>query len=107
MLDLLQFTNDPLLARRCDALEGLRLVVDLERCSPATRAWCLYEWDHTVFLHGLDALNLTGMSAEDRGAIVKSIDIGQSECEDPSDKVMILQNIIDHYGSLDKERTQE
>ena len=37
MLDLLQFTNDPLLARRCDALEGLRLVVDLERLGKAER----------------------------------------------------------------------
>ncbi len=37
MLDLLQFTNDPLLARRCDALDGLRLVVDLERLGKAER----------------------------------------------------------------------
>jgi hypothetical protein len=37
MLDLLQFTNDPVLARRCDALEGLRLVVDLERLGKAER----------------------------------------------------------------------
>ncbi len=37
MLDLLQFTNDPLLARRCDALEGLRPVVDLERLGKAER----------------------------------------------------------------------
>ena len=37
MLDLLQFTNDPALARRCDALPGLRLVVDLERMGKAER----------------------------------------------------------------------
>ncbi|MEY4712603.1 MAG: hypothetical protein RIS88_2053 [Pseudomonadota bacterium] len=37
MLDLLQFTNDPQLARRCDALDGLRLVVDLERLGKAER----------------------------------------------------------------------
>lgn len=37
MLDLLQFTNDPLLARRCDALDGLRPVVDLERLGKAER----------------------------------------------------------------------
>jgi HpcH/HpaI aldolase/citrate lyase family len=37
MLDLLQFTNDPVLARRCDALDGLRLVVDLERLGKAER----------------------------------------------------------------------
>ncbi len=30
MLELFQITNDPALARRCDALDGMRLFVDLE-----------------------------------------------------------------------------
>lgn len=30
MLELLQITNDPALARRCDAMDGMRLFVDLE-----------------------------------------------------------------------------
>lgn len=37
MLDLIQITNDPALARRCDALEGIRLFVDLERMGKAER----------------------------------------------------------------------
>jgi hypothetical protein len=37
MLDLIQITNDPDFARRCDALEGLRLFVDLERLGKAER----------------------------------------------------------------------
>lgn len=37
MLDLIQITNDPALARRCDALEGIRLFVDLERLGKAER----------------------------------------------------------------------
>ncbi len=37
MLDLIQITNDPTLARRCDALEGMRLFVDLERLGKAER----------------------------------------------------------------------
>ena len=37
MLDLLQITNDPALARRCDALPGMRLFVDLERNGKAER----------------------------------------------------------------------
>lgn len=37
MLDLIQITNDPDFARRCDALEGLRLWVDLERLGKAER----------------------------------------------------------------------
>lgn len=37
MIELIQITNDPDLARRCDALDGLRLLVDLERMHKAER----------------------------------------------------------------------
>lgn len=37
MLDLIQITNDPAIARRCDALDGMRLFVDLERAGKAQR----------------------------------------------------------------------
>lgn len=37
MLDLIQITNDPAFARRCDALPGMRLWVDLERNGKAER----------------------------------------------------------------------
>lgn len=37
MMDLLQITNDPDVARRCDALDGMRLFVDLERLGKAER----------------------------------------------------------------------
>lgn len=37
MLELFQITNDPALARRCDALGGFRLFVDLERLGKAER----------------------------------------------------------------------
>ncbi|MDB5942473.1 MAG: Aldolase [Ramlibacter sp.] len=37
MLELIQITNDPAFARRCDALEGMRLFVDLERQGKAAR----------------------------------------------------------------------
>ena len=37
MIDLLQITNDPALARRCDALPGMRLFVDLEVHGKAER----------------------------------------------------------------------
>ena len=37
MLDLIQITHDPAFARRCDALEGMRLFVDLERLGKAER----------------------------------------------------------------------
>lgn len=37
MLELIQITNDTELARRCDALDGMRLWVDLERLGKAER----------------------------------------------------------------------
>src|SRR6187551_1860569 len=37
MLDLIQITNDPAFARRCDALDGMHLWVDLERMGKAER----------------------------------------------------------------------
>lgn len=37
MLELIQITNDPALARRCEALGGFRLFVDLERMGKAER----------------------------------------------------------------------
>jgi citrate lyase beta subunit len=37
MLELIQITNDPAFARRCDALGGFRLFVDLERRGKAER----------------------------------------------------------------------
>jgi hypothetical protein len=37
MLELIQITNDPAVARRCDALPGFRLFVDLERNGKAQR----------------------------------------------------------------------
>ena len=37
MLELIQITNDPAFARRCDELDGMRLVVDLERLGKAQR----------------------------------------------------------------------
>ena len=37
MLELIQITNDPAFAQRCDAVDGLRLCVDLERLGKAER----------------------------------------------------------------------
>lgn len=37
MIELIQITNDPAFARRCDALQRLRLMVDLERLGKAER----------------------------------------------------------------------
>jgi len=51
MLELIQITNDPDLARRCDELGGFRLFVDLERMGKAER-----QAGRNTFIsaHGLD-----------------------------------------------------
>jgi hypothetical protein len=51
MLELIQITNDPVFARRCDALGGFRLFVDLERLGKAER-----QAGRNTFIsaHGLD-----------------------------------------------------
>lgn len=50
MIELLQITNDPALARRCDAIEGVRVFVDLERLGKAERQG---GWDSFISAHGL------------------------------------------------------
>ena len=37
---------------------GTIVVVDMVRCNPATRSWCIYEWDHTLLYHGTDGLHM-------------------------------------------------
>jgi hypothetical protein len=78
---------------------GTIVIVDMLTCSPATRGWCLFEWDHTVMYNGLDGLHLVGMSAEDRGAIVREIDVERAVCYDPADKAMIMAKITEHHRS--------
>lgn len=50
MLELIQITNDPAFAQRCDGLEGIRLFVDLERMGKAERqaGRDTFISDHTV-----------------------------------------------------------
>ena len=39
---------------------GTIVVVDMARgTNPASRAWCLYEWSHTLHYHGPDGLHMT------------------------------------------------
>ena len=80
-------------------IAGTIVIVDMLTCSPATRSWCLFEWDHTVLFHGLDGLHLVGMSAKERSAIVREINVERAECFDPADNVMILDKITKHHGS--------
>ncbi|KAK3275914.1 hypothetical protein CYMTET_15983, partial [Cymbomonas tetramitiformis] len=76
---------------------GTIVVVDIKRVNPAMRAWCVYEWDSTIWHHGTDGLQML-MSEEERVKIVGSIDIEEAQCYLPADKMMILQRVREHHG---------
>eukprot|EP00798_Chlamydomonas_sp_ICE-L_P021887 gene21887-28925_t len=78
---------------------GTIVVVDMGNCNPSTRAWCLYEWDHTALHHGSDGLHMQGLSLEDRARIIGSIDVDTAECFMSADKEMILSKVRGHHGS--------
>ena len=79
------------------ACKGTIVVVDMVKCNPATRGWCLYEWDKALKYHGYDGLSFAGMSLEDRKKIVTEIDVDKAECFSLPDKEMILENIKTNY----------
>ena len=81
------------------ACKGTIVVVDLIKCNPASRGWCLYEWDKALEYHGFDGLYFAGMSMEDRGKVVAEIDVDNAECYSKDDLNMILTNIRVHYGT--------
>ena len=85
--------------RICNA--GTIVIVDEQRCSPATRAWCLFEWNHTLREYGFDGLFMTGMTAAERARIIKAIDVENSQSYSPADKAMILDRIREVHGSTD------
>ncbi|PNH07715.1 Vegetative incompatibility protein HET-E-1 [Tetrabaena socialis] len=77
---------------------GTLVVMDAEVVSPATRAWCIFEWAHTLLLHGSDGLHLH-IKPEDRAAVLSSIDVEEAKCYKPEDKVMILREVCLHHKS--------
>ena len=80
-----------------EACQGTIVVVEMDKCNPATRGWCLYEWDKALTYHGYDGLSFAGMSLEDREKIVTEIDVDKAVCYSPPDKKMILGNIRTNY----------
>ena len=84
---------------------GTIVVVDMKLCNPASRGWCLHEWEKTVLHHGRDGLMMVGMTSEERASIVKGIDIANAECFDQADRNMIHGNIIENHGSLENFNT--
>ncbi|GFR41512.1 hypothetical protein Agub_g2207, partial [Astrephomene gubernaculifera] len=77
---------------------GTLVVLDLTRCNPATRAWCVYEWAATLGAHGPDGLHMA-ISAADRATLVSSLDVEAAECFVAADKEAILADVVAQHGS--------
>ncbi|PNH02254.1 Vegetative incompatibility protein HET-E-1, partial [Tetrabaena socialis] len=77
---------------------GTLVVTDAEVVSPATRAWCIFEWAHTLLLHGPDGLHLH-IKPEDRAAVLASINVSAAQCYKEEDKEMILREVSLHHKS--------
>ena len=78
---------------------GTIVIVDMAHCNPASRGWCLFEWDKALKHHGFDGLSFGGMSLEDRMKVIAGIDVDNAECFSPADLEMILGNIRHNYGT--------
>ena len=85
---------------------GTIVVVDMQKCNPGSRGWCLYEWNHTVMHHSIEALQFVGMSERDRRRIVDEIDVDRAQCFDANDLQMILGEIKKYYGSSEAFNTR-
>ncbi|GLC68303.1 hypothetical protein PLESTF_000673900 [Pleodorina starrii] len=73
--------------------------------SPASRAWCLYEWAATLAAHGPDALH-TQLDPYERSSIIGGLDVRQAACKHDADKAMILAAVASSYGSVDEFNTR-
>jgi hypothetical protein len=83
--------------KACSA--GTIIVVDMAWCNPGGRGWCLYEWNHTYALHGIEALQFVGMSEVDRQRIIDLVDVEKAQCAKANDQTMILREISEKHGS--------
>jgi hypothetical protein len=66
--------------------------------SPATRAWCVYEWAHTLSYHGPDGLHMS-LAPRDRAQLIASLDVTRAKCFKPEDEVAILADVVAQHGS--------
>ncbi|GIL63108.1 hypothetical protein Vafri_17234 [Volvox africanus] len=77
---------------------GTLVVMDLTRCNPATRAWCVFEWAHTLAAHGPDGLHMA-LAPLERAAVFADLDVERAECFRPADKEMIMTEVRRQHGS--------
>ncbi|KAG2452109.1 hypothetical protein HYH02_003143 [Chlamydomonas schloesseri] len=77
---------------------GTLVIMDLSRCNPASRAWCVFEWAHTLAAHGPDGLHMALAPAE-RAAVFRDLDVEAANCFRPEDKDMIMHEVRKQHGS--------
>ncbi|GIL88536.1 hypothetical protein Vretifemale_16496, partial [Volvox reticuliferus] len=77
---------------------GTLVVMDLTRCNPATRAWCVFEWAHTLAAHGPDGLHMA-LAPLERAAVFADLDVERAECFRAADKDMIMREVRRQHGS--------
>ncbi|PNH03143.1 WD repeat domain-containing protein, partial [Tetrabaena socialis] len=83
------------------ATTGTIVVMDIATCNPATRAWCIYEWAHTLATHGPDGFHAR-LGPADRATVVGMLDIGGAECSRTEDKSTILATVTEQHGSVEQ-----
>ena len=80
-------------------LDGTLVVADFIHCVTSTRAWCLFEWDFTIFYHGREALRFVGLTRGEAELGYKKVSVNDAECFRSEDKEMILTEIVKKHGS--------
>ncbi|KXZ42624.1 hypothetical protein GPECTOR_129g554 [Gonium pectorale] len=73
---------------------------DVANCNPATRAWCVFEWAHTLGAHGPDGLHLA-LEPADRQAVYGDLDVRRAECFFEADKRFIMEQVDKYHGSAE------
>ncbi|KAG2423194.1 hypothetical protein HXX76_010962 [Chlamydomonas incerta] len=77
---------------------GTLVIMDLSRCNPASRAWCVFEWAHTLAAHGPDGLHMA-LAPPERAAVFRDLDVEAANCFRPEDKDMIMREVRKQHGS--------
>jgi hypothetical protein len=81
--------------------DGTLVVCDFDMCVTSTRAWCLFEWDWTMYYHGREKLRYLGLSKAQAKEGKDKLDVEMAECFSATDKEMILREIINKHGSIE------
>jgi hypothetical protein len=80
-------------------IDGTLVVCDFDMCETYSRAWCLFEWDWTMYYHGREKLQFLGLSEAKAWEGRANIDVEKAECFKAVDKEMILREIREKHGS--------